>query len=143
MKIMIENISQENVNYQIILFDGVCNFCNGSVNFIIDHDPSKQFKFASLQSPIGQDILRKYNQNTCKFDSVILLKNNRLYQRSSAILEIVENLSGAWKYLSILKVLPSSWLDFFYVLMAKHRYTLFGKSETCRILTPELKERFL
>lgn len=138
-----ENILRAIEDKEIILFDGVCNFCNSSINFIIDHDPSKKFRFASLQSPIGQELLKKHQLDTQKFDSVILLKNNHLYQRSSAALEIIKSLSGVWKYLSVLQILPSTWLDFFYVLVAKNRYKLFGKSETCRMITPELKERFL
>jgi predicted DCC family thiol-disulfide oxidoreductase YuxK len=138
-----ENILRAIEDKEIILFDGVCNFCNSSINFIIDHDPSKKFRFASLQSPIGQELLKKHHLDTQAFDSVILLKNNHLYQRSSASLEIVKSLSGAWKYLAVLQILPSAWLDFFYVLVAKNRYKIFGKSETCRMITPELKERFL
>lgn len=136
----IENISSDK---QIILFDGVCNFCNSSINFIIDHDPEKRFKFASLQSEIGQDILRKFNKNTENFDSVFLLKNDTLYQKSDAALEITKYLSGFWKYLAIFKVFPSSFLNFFYDIVAKNRYRIFGKADSCRIPTPELRERFL
>ncbi|PWK26138.1 putative DCC family thiol-disulfide oxidoreductase YuxK [Arcicella aurantiaca] len=129
--------------YQIILFDGVCNFCNSSINFIIDHDPEKNFKFASLQSDFGQKTLRKFNKNTEDFDSVILIKNNQLYQKAEAALEITKQLSGLWKYLSIFKILPTSILNFFYNIIAQNRYRIFGKSDTCRMPTPDLKERFL
>ena len=137
---MLENISSK---HQIILFDGVCNFCNASINFIIDHDPEKRFKFAPLQSDLGQSVLKQFNKNTKDFDSVILLKDNQLYQKSEAALEIVKHLSGAWKYLSIFSILPTFFLDFFYDIIAKNRYRIFGKTETCRIPTPELRERFL
>jgi predicted DCC family thiol-disulfide oxidoreductase YuxK len=130
-------------NTQIILFDGVCNFCNASINFIIDHDPEKHFKFASLQSDLGQDILKKFNKNTDDFDSVILLKNSQLHQKSEAALEIAKQLSGAWKYLSVFGILPTFFLNFFYDIIAKNRYKIFGKSESCRMPTPELRERFL
>ena len=136
----IENIL---LNKQIILFDGVCNFCNASINFIIDHDPEKRFKFAPLQSEIGQDILRKFNKNTEDFDSVILLKNNTLYQKSDAALEITKHLSGFWKYLAVFNIFPTSFLNFFYDIVAKNRYRIFGKTDSCRIPTPELRERFL
>ena len=129
--------------YQIILFDGVCNFCNASINFIIDHDPEKHFKFAPLQSDFGQKTLRKFHKNTEDFDSVILLKNNQLYQKSEAALEITKHLSGFWKYLAIFKILPTFVLNFFYDIIAKNRYQIFGKSDTCRMPTPDLKERFL
>lgn len=130
-------------NYQLILFDGVCNFCNSSINFIIDHDPEKHFKFAPLQSEVGQAILRKFNKNTKDFDSVILLKNNQLYEKSAAALEIAKHLSGFWKYLSVFSLLPTFFLNFFYDIIAKNRYKIFGKSESCRMPTLELRERFL
>jgi hypothetical protein len=130
-------------NYQLILFDGVCNFCNAAINFMIDHDPEKYFKFASLQSEIGQAILRKFNKNTEEFDSVILLKDNQLYLKSAAALEIAKHLSGVWKYLSFFSILPKPFLNFFYDIIAKNRYKIFGKSESCRIPTPGRQERFL
>ena len=138
-----ENIEDIATKYEIILFDGVCNFCNASINFVIDHDPEKHFKFAPLQSEIGQAILRKFNKNTEDFDSVILLKNNQLYQKSAAALEITKHLSGLWKYLSVFGILPAFFLNFFYDVIAKNRYKFFGKTEICRMPTPELKVRFL
>ena len=138
-----ENIENTPINYEIILFDGVCNFCNASINFVIDHDPEKHFKFAPLQSEIGQDILRKFNKNTEDFDSVILLKDNQLYQKSAAALQITKHLSGYWKYLSFFNILPSFFLNFFYDIIAKNRYRIFGKTDSCRMPTPDLKERFL
>lgn len=138
-----ENIENITTKHGIILFDGVCNFCNASINFVIDHDPKKHFKFAPLQSEIGQAILRKFNKNTEDFDSVILLKDNQLYQKSAAALEITEHLSGFWKYLSIFKIFPTFILNFFYDIIAKNRYKIFGKTDSCRMPTPELRERFL
>jgi len=138
-----EQSQNSTLNYKIILFDGVCNFCNSSINFIIDHDPEKHFKFAPLQSDIGQEILRNFSKNTEDFDSVFLLKNNTLYQKSEAALEITKHLSGFWKYLSIFKILPAFFLNFFYDIVAKNRYRIFGKSDSCRMPTTELKERFL
>ena len=131
------------LNNEIILFDGVCNFCNATINFVIDHDPEKHFKFASLQSDIGQKILTKFNKNTKDFDSVILLKDNQLYQKSAAALEITKHLSGFWKYLSVFRILPAFFLNFFYDIIAKNRYKIFGKADSCRMPTPDLKERFL
>lgn len=138
-----ENIKNISTKYEIILFDGVCNFCNASINFVIDHDPEKHFKFAPLQSEIGQDILRKFYKNTEDFDSVILLKDNQLYQKSAAALEITKHLSGSWKYLSFFSILPTPFLDFFYDIIAKNRYRIFGKADSCRMPTPDLRERFL
>jgi predicted DCC family thiol-disulfide oxidoreductase YuxK len=138
-----EQLKDINQNYEIVLFDGVCNFCNSSINFVIDHDPEKHFKFAPLQSDIGQDILRKFNKNTEDFDSIILLKDNQLYQKSEAALEIAKHLSGFWKYLSVFSILPTFFLNFFYDIVAKNRYRIFGKSDSCRMPTAELRERFL
>jgi predicted DCC family thiol-disulfide oxidoreductase YuxK len=138
-----EQLKDINQTYEIILFDGVCNFCNSSINFVIDHDPEKRFKFAALQSEFGQDILRKFNKNTEDFDSVILLKDNTLYQKSDAALEITKHLSGAWKYLAVFSILPTFFLNFFYDIVAKNRYRIFGKSDSCRMPTAELRERFL
>jgi predicted DCC family thiol-disulfide oxidoreductase YuxK len=138
-----EQLKDKNLNYEIILFDGVCNFCNSSINFVIDHDPEKHFKFAALQSEIGQDILCKFNKNTENFDSVILLKDNQLYLKSEAALEIAKHLSGFWKYLSIFRILPTFFLNFFYDIIAKNRYRIFGKADSCRMPTAELRERFL
>jgi predicted DCC family thiol-disulfide oxidoreductase YuxK len=139
-----EEIDKKNhANYELILFDGVCNFCNASINFVIDHDPKSHFKFAPLQSEIGQDILSKFNKNKKDFDSIILLKDNQLYQKSEAALEITKHLSGFWKYVSIFRILPPFFLNFFYDIIAKNRYRIFGKADSCRMPTPELRERFL
>ncbi len=139
------NESTENTinNYELILFDGVCNFCNSSINFVIDHDPQKRFKFAPLQSELGQEVLTKFHKNTKDFDSVILLKDNQLYQKSEAALEIAKHLSGFWKYFAIFKILPIPFLNFFYDIVAKNRYRIFGKTDSCRMPMAELRERFL
>jgi predicted DCC family thiol-disulfide oxidoreductase YuxK len=140
---MEEKSEKITANYEIILFDGVCNFCNSSINFVIDHDPKKHFKFAALQSEIGQDILTQFHKNTKDFDSIILLKDNRLYQKSEAALEITRHLSGFWKHLSVFSILPTFFLNFFYDIIARNRYKIFGKADSCRMPTTELRERFL
>jgi predicted DCC family thiol-disulfide oxidoreductase YuxK len=134
----------ENLTFQIILFDGICNFCNGSVNFIIDRDPNCKFKFASLQSEIGQEYLKKNGLSTKDLDSIILIKNNKLYKKSSAVLLILKELKGGWYifYLLLYRI-PASIRDILYNLIAKNRYKFFGKSEQCRIPDPGLKNRFL
>lgn len=130
-------------SHEIILFDGICNLCNSSINFIIDHDEENHFKFASLQSDFGQQVLMKYGKNTNEFDSIILLKNDTVYQKSEAVVEITKHLSGYWKYFSILGFIPTFLLNFVYDIVAKNRYHFFGKLEVCRLPTPELKARFL
>lgn len=127
----------------IILFDGVCNFCNNSINFVIDHDPKKHFQFASLQDDFAKSFLMKNQINTNDFDSIILIKNNRMYKKSEAIFEITKELTGFWKYLAIFQYFPKVFTDFCYDIFAKNRYQLFGKTDSCRLPTPELKDRFL
>lgn len=130
-------------NTNIILFDGVCNLCSGSVLFIIQRDKKGIFKFASLQSSFGQQQLDKFEIDKNLLHSVILLRGNQIFQRSDAALEIAKQLSGAWSVLYIFKILPRFLRDGVYNLIARNRYSLFGKKDACWIPTPELKERFL
>ncbi|MCY7349242.1 MAG: thiol-disulfide oxidoreductase DCC family protein [Cytophagaceae bacterium] len=126
----------------LILFDGVCNFCNASINFVIDHDPNQRFKFAALQSEIGQEYLRKIGRETRDFDSVLLIENGQLYTKSDAALRIARHLEG-WAWLWFLRGLPYFLRDGVYTLIANNRYRLFGKRDACRIPTPEERERFV
>ena len=127
----------------IVFFDGVCNFCNNSVNFLIDRDPNHTYKFASLQSDLARDILPKYGVDPLSMHSIILLKNGKIYQRSSAALEITKKMSGGWPLLGILKIIPAFVRDFCYNIIANNRYKWFGKLDSCRMPTPEIQERFL
>jgi len=128
----------------IILFDGVCNFCNSTINFLIDRDKKGVFKFAALQSEPGREILKKHNITTLTdFDSVILEKDGKLYQKSDAALEIARSMNGLWKLLYGFKIIPKFIRDFVYDLVAKNRYRLMGKMDACRLPTPELRARFL
>ena len=127
---------------KIILFDGVCNLCNSSVQFIIKRDPKSCFKFASLQSETGRSLLEQYNFNK-EIDSFILIENQKIYSKSSAALRVCTNLNGLWKLLTILRILPVPLRDFFYDLVAENRYKWFGKKESCMIPTKEMKKRFL
>jgi predicted DCC family thiol-disulfide oxidoreductase YuxK len=126
-----------------ILFDGVCNFCNASINFIIDRDKKGIFKFAALQSEIGQDLLKKYSLEQDTFDSIILEKEGKIYQKSDAALEIARNIDGLWKIFYIFKIIPLFLRNPIYDLIAKNRYRIFGRTDACRIPTAELKARFL
>jgi len=124
----------------VILFDGVCNFCNTSINFVIDHDAQHRFRFASLQSDYGQRILQENQRSMLDLDTVLLLRDGKLYEKSSAALEIARYLRG-WSWLYGFRFIPRTFRDFFYSLIAKNRYRIFGKSESCRI--PTAKERSL
>ena len=127
----------------IILFDGVCNFCNGSVNFIIKRDTGNYFKFAPLQSEIGQKLLNKYNIDRAQTDSVVLIENGAAYTRTNAVLKIVRKLRGAWRLFYGFIIVPSFVRDYFYKQFAKYRYKMFGKTEACMLPTPEIRARFL
>jgi predicted DCC family thiol-disulfide oxidoreductase YuxK len=126
----------------IILFDGVCNLCSGSVQFVIKRDPDAWFKFASLQSDFGQQQLQKAGLDQKSFHSIILINGDKIYQRSDAALEIARKLKGAWPVLYGFKILPRFLRDAVYNLIGRNRYQLFGKKDACWIPTPELKSRF-
>ena len=127
----------------ILLFDGVCNFCNASVNFVIDRDPYRKIRFAPLQSKAGRRLLEEFGLSTKDFDTVVLIVGNRYYTKSSAALRVTRLLWGAWPLLFVFILLPPPIRNFFYDLFAKHRYQWFGKTESCRVPTPELRQRFL
>lgn len=131
-------------NKKIILFDGVCNLCNRSVNFIIERDKKDVFRFASLQSDIGKKLLLERGLNPLVLDSVILIDPGMAYYRkSAAALEIVKHLSGGYSMLKYFSFLPESLRDGIYRTIASNRYKWFGKEENCRMPTPELKAKFL
>ena len=108
----------------IILFDGVCNFCNGSVNFIIERDKEDYFKFAPLQSGIGARLLNEHGINKTDTDSVILIENETAFTHSTAALKVARKLDGAWSWFYAFIIIPKSVRDFFYKLFAKNRYKL-------------------
>lgn len=127
----------------IILFDGVCNFCNGSVNFIIDRDPEKYFKFAPLQSEVAEKLLKENGVDKIETDSVVLIEDGKVYTRTTAALRIARRLSGYWSWFYGFIVVPSFCRDIFYRLFAKYRYKMFGKQEACMLPSPEVRSRFL
>lgn len=126
----------------IILFDGTCLFCQGSVQFIIKRDPHGYFKFGSLQSETGKKIINKYSVNP-NLDSLLLIKNDQVYMKSSAALEICKHLKGGYRILAILKLIPVPVRDALYDWFAKRRYQWFGKTESCMMPSPEIKSRFI
>jgi predicted DCC family thiol-disulfide oxidoreductase YuxK len=128
---------------QILLFDGVCQFCNDTVQFIIRHDIRETFKFAALQSTIGQELLRKHSLPTNDFDTVVLIKNNSIYTKSTAKLHVFLGLGGLWSILYLFVIIPKPLRDGIYNLIAKNRYKWFGKKNKCMIPSPEIRKRFL
>ena len=128
---------------EILLFDGGCNVCNNSVNFIIDRDPKRHFSFAALQSDFGRQKLKELGYHTKEFDSLVLLSGDKVYKKSSAALRITRNLSGLYPLLYGLMVIPPFIRHWAYDLVARNRYKWFGKRDACQVPSPELKSRFL
>ncbi|WP_340198538.1 thiol-disulfide oxidoreductase DCC family protein [Ascidiimonas sp. W6] len=130
---------------KIILFDGVCNLCNGAVLYIIKRDRKDVFRFAALQSKIGKKLIEERNIDTEKIDSIILVDPGvAYYTRSTAALEIAKEFGGIWILLKPFEyILPEGVRDGIYKLIAKNRYKWFGKKESCMIPTPALKSKFL
>ena len=126
----------------IILFDGICNFCNSSVNFIIENDKNDVFRFASLQSDFTKELRNTINIPD-EIDSIILILNGKCFTKSDAVLEISRNLNGFWKLFYAFIVIPKFIRNFFYDIIAKNRYKWFGKKEVCMIPSEEIKSKFL
>ena len=131
------------ISHPIILFDGICNLCNGAVQFVIRHDKKKHFYFASLQSPLGQELLEEYELPQNEFNSFVLIEDGKAYTRSSAALRVAKELSGGWKLIYGFIIVPKFIRDGVYKFISKNRFKWFGQRESCMIPTPELKERFL
>jgi predicted DCC family thiol-disulfide oxidoreductase YuxK len=129
--------------HPVILFDGVCNFCNGAINFVLKHDRKGIFRFAALQSQAGQKLLKQYHLSTNDFESFILIDDGQVYKKSSASLRVLNKLPWYWKEIQILKIIPRIFSDAIYDFIAKHRYKWFGKKEQCMVPTPEIRSRFL
>lgn len=125
----------------IILFDGVCNLCNGSVNFIIKHDPQAKFKFAALQSSFAKSLLNTDEQEA--LGSVIYFQEGMRYERSTAALMILKELDHPLRFLHHLKALPAFLRDPVYNVIAKFRYCWFGKMDACMVPSAEVASRFL
>ena len=126
----------------LVLFDGVCNFCNSSVNFIIDRDPRAYFRFAPLQSALGRQ-LREQQGVEAAADAIVLIEAGKVYLASTAALRIARRLSGLWPCLYVFIVVPRLLRDGLYDWFARHRYSWFGRSEHCRVPTPDLRSRFI
>lgn len=127
----------------ILLFDGVCNLCNGLVRFIIRRDPDAIIKFASLQSPAGQSLLERFDLSAKEIDSVVYITGDKRYLKSSAVLHLLNDLSGGWRLFYSFIIIPGFIRDFFYNLISINRYRIFGKTDTCMVPAPDIMSRFL
>ncbi len=130
-------------DHQVVLYDGICNFCNFWVNFIIAKDKSDKFRFAALQSETGKKFLNQFNLSKTDFDTFILIDKNKFSTKSTAALIICKNLSGFYKLLYIFIIIPRFFRDIIYNLVAKNRYKLFGKRDVCKVPTEREKNKFL
>jgi predicted DCC family thiol-disulfide oxidoreductase YuxK len=128
---------------RLIVFDGVCNWCNTWVDFTIAHDHHAKFKFGTLQSEPAQQILTSLRLSTEDFETFLLLEHGRVYTKSTAALKIMRQLSGLWPLLSIGIVIPRPFRDAIYDYVARRRYRWMGKSKTCRVPTPAERDRFV
>ena len=131
-------------NYQIIFFDGICNLCNSAIQFIIKHDKKRFFRFASLQSELGQQFLKDRNMDPSQLDSILLVDPDvAYYTKSAAALRIAKHLSGLYPILFAFIIIPKFIRDKVYDYIAKNRYKWYGKKSECMIPTPEQQSLFL
>jgi predicted DCC family thiol-disulfide oxidoreductase YuxK len=127
----------------VLLFDGICNLCNSSVQFILKHEKNSELKFAALQSQFGQELLSQYKLTSPKMNSVILVSDGKVYLASDAVIRVCRFLKFPWNLGSVLIVIPRPLRDFFYKKIAKNRYRWFGKKESCMVPSPGRRSRFL
>jgi len=128
---------------QVVLFDGVCKLCNASVKFIIRHDPKAHFQFATLQSEFARRILISDGISSENLESLILIENGIVFKKSDAALKIARKLNGLWPVFYVLIIIPKPIRDFFYNLVARYRYRIFGRKNTCMIPGKDMMKRFI
>ena len=133
----------EKTDQPIIIFDGVCNLCEYSIQFIVNHDRQARFKFVSAQSERGKVFQRIYGVDTLQDGTVILLKGDQVYVKSDAAVEIAKDLDGLWRFLSVYKFILKPARNFIYSIISKNRYRWFGKKNECLLPDNNIKERFL
>ena len=131
------------VDGPLVLYDGTCGLCSRSVQLILRHDRRGRFRFAALQSDAGRALLRRHGLPVDQLDSVVLVEGGRAYTKSRAALRIARGMDAPWPALRALAVVPRPVADFVYDRVARSRYRLFGRQESCMIPTPEIRSRFL
>ncbi|WP_123537750.1 thiol-disulfide oxidoreductase DCC family protein [Halosimplex salinum] len=127
----------------ILLFDGVCNLCNGSIQFVVDHDPEGTFRFAPLQSEAAEQLLDDVGFDDYDFDTFVLIDGGDYYTKSEAALRVASGLESPWSLAGVLRVIPRPLRDAVYDTVGRHRYAIFGKKAQCMIPTPEIRDRFV
>jgi predicted DCC family thiol-disulfide oxidoreductase YuxK len=131
------------LDHPVLLFDGVCNLCNGSVQFVIDHDDDARFRFAPLQSDVAQELLDQVGYDDYDFETVVLVEGEEYYTKSEGALRVAARLDGPWSWTRFLRVVPRPVRDWVYDRVADYRYLVFGKRDRCMVPTPDLEDRFL
>ena len=127
----------------IVVFDGICNFCNGAVNFIIKRYPARKFKFAPMQSETARTLIEQYYSPVEELDTFLLIKDDACLVRTEAALAIAAELIWPWRLCAVFGVVPRTFRDCLYKLFASNRYTLFGRKESCMVPAPSVRDRFL
>lgn len=133
----------ESSPHPILLFDGVCNLCDGSVQLIVERDRDSVFRFAPLQSSTGQALLEKHGLSKTDLDSMVLIVGEKCFRRSDAALEIASRLPEPWSSLRLFRVVPRFIRNAVYDLIARYRYSWFGEKDSCMVPTEDLRQRFL
>ena len=132
-----------NPQEQIVIFDGVCNLCSHSAQFILRHDRLRAFKLATAQSATGRALLIDRSLDPDELETFVLLKQGRIYVRSDAALEIAKELDWPWRALAVLRVIPRMFRDPLYNVVARNRYRWFGKMDQCMVPTEKIRSRFV
>ena len=127
----------------ILLFDGVCNLCNGAVQFVIKNDKKHRFRFAALQSEAGAALLKAYGLSQNTLDTFVVITKDKSLTRSSAALEVAKTIGGLWAFAYIFIVIPKFIRDTIYNWVARNRYRWFGRYDTCMVPSPEIRDRFI
>jgi predicted DCC family thiol-disulfide oxidoreductase YuxK len=127
----------------LVLFDGVCNLCNASVQFIIRHDRTAIFHFVALQSEIGREICRSQGLDPADAQTFVLISGGRILVRSDAAIQVVSRFGGAWRFFEVFRLVPRVARDWIYSVVARNRYRWFGRTDACMIPIPDVKARFL
>jgi predicted DCC family thiol-disulfide oxidoreductase YuxK len=129
--------------HNLILFDGVCNFCNTAVQTVIRIDNQKIFKFAAIQSQLGQQLYRQHGLDPVDIQTLMFVDGDRVLTKSDAVLAVLSRLDGGWQLLGGFRAMPQPMRDWAYTEFAKQRFALFGRQESCMIPTPEVRSRFI
>ena len=132
-----------NLPDRLIIFDGICNFCNAGTNFIISRDPSAKFTFTAIQSDTGTRLLKNLGIDPDHPNTFVMVKNGEVYVKSTAALEIAKDLTGPWSITAYLLIIPRIIRDSLYSLIARNRYSLMGKRDSCMIPTADIRSRFI